>query len=63
MRTIALDQVIWQNCWADVGTYAHKATVENFIQDVVEPGLASLDRKITEYSEKGGAGKPLLFPT
>ncbi|MBP2612365.1 hypothetical protein [Agrobacterium pusense] len=62
MSTIALDKVTWQNCWADVGTYAHKATVENFIQDVVEPGLASLDRKITEYSEKGGAWEAFAVP-
>ena len=62
MGTIALDQVTWQNCWADVGTYAHKATVDNFIQDVVTPGLAALDRKIIEYTKKGGAWEAFAVP-
>ena len=62
MGTIALDQVTWQNCWADVGTYAHKATVDNFIQDVVTPGLAALDRKIIDYAEKGGAWEAFAVP-
>ncbi|CUX70552.1 MULTISPECIES: hypothetical protein [Agrobacterium] len=62
MRTIALDHVTWRNCWADVGTYSHKATLENFIKDVVEPGLASLDSKITEYAEKGGAWEAFAVP-
>jgi len=57
-----LDQLTWQGCWADVGSYAHKQTMLYYMRDVVEPALSSVEARIQEYVDQGGAWEAFAVP-
>ncbi|CUX66598.1 conserved hypothetical protein [Agrobacterium tumefaciens str. Kerr 14] len=52
----------WKNCYADVQTYRHAATIRTYLQDVIVPALETLDRKVDELEQRGGAWAAFARP-
>jgi hypothetical protein len=40
----------WANCFADVETCKHDLTIQSYLNDVIAPALATLERKIAELA-------------
>ncbi|MHB0953243.1 MAG: hypothetical protein ACYC10_15115 [Allorhizobium sp.] len=62
MTNVPYDQFTWHNCWADIGTYSHKLTLQHFMRDVVDPALSAIEARINEYTDQGGAWEAFAVP-